>query len=316
MKIRRTALTVDICLALIATTAISTFAISSIIKEKNPYQIAAERNSSISEVDTGKNFKYTEFDSNEEIKSDNHISNEITDEPSNDPKIIIYKKMLNTIDYFNEVELTLETSMLGNEKAIIRYQTNIDEGYAYESVSENGILVSETYGDPNSVYLTFVDNKARTYNQHYLGSFKRLDTHYTPLANRIFTEEDGIPCYVYRKNVTNCPLASYSLVPQEMAFSYLKDFGNWEIVDDEVEYLGRICIKINGKTTPYVANKHCSDTFTMLVDSETGILMKFEGVRDGDITNYIMVTDCTFGKIKAAVKQFDANEYTSYTEVF
>lgn len=316
MKIKKTALTVAICLALVATTAISAFAISSIVKEKNPYQLAAEKNISISDVDTEKNFKYTEFDSNEKINNDNHISTEIIDELSNDPKINIYKKMLNSIDYFNEVELTLETSMLGNEKATIRYQTNIDEGYAYESVSENGVLVSETYSEPNSTYLTFVDNTVRTYNQQYLGSFKRSDTPYIPLASRIYTEEDGIPCYVYRRNVTNCPLASYSLVPQEMTFSYLKDFDNWEIADDKVEYLGRSCVKIDGKTTPYIANKHSSDTFTMLVDSETGILMKFEGAKDGNTANYITVTDCVFGKTRSTIKQFNVNQYTSYTEVF
>lgn len=44
--------------------------------------------------------------------------------------------------------------------------------------------------------------------------------------------------------------------------------------------------------------------------------MKFEGTQNGKVANYITVTDCVFGKTRTAIKQFDANQYNSYTEVF
>lgn len=313
MKIKKTVFATVISLALVATTAFSAFAISNIVKEKNAYQIAAEKGISIADVDTEKNFKYTKFDS--ATKTTNSDSNKVVEESFSDAKTSIYNKMLNSVDYLNEIDLTLETSMLGDKKAIISYQTNVDEGYAYESVIEDGVLTSETYSNPNSEYLTFVDNISRTYNQQYWGSFKRSDSPYIPLSKRIYTEDDGIPCYVYRRNITNCPLASYSLVPQEITFSYLKDFDNWKI-GGEIEYLGRKCIVIAGKTSPYISNKHSSNEFTMYVDADTGILMKFEGTQNGKVANYITVTDCVFGKTRTAIKQFDANQYNSYTEVF
>lgn len=316
MKIKKTTLVVAVCLALAATTTFSAFAIAGYVKEKNPYQLAADKGIPISEVDKEGDFKYTEFDSDTEFEKDIDMSTEITGEKFTDPKTSIYNKMLNSIDYFNEVELTLETSMLGDKIATIHYQTNIDKGSAYESVTENGVITSETYSKPNNDYLTFVDNSAKNYNQQYLASFERSDTPYIPLADRIYTAEDGIPCFVYRRNITNCPLASYALVPQEITFSYLKNFDNWEIVDDKTAYLGRNCIKIEGKTTPYVAAKHNGDAFTMLVDAETGILMKFECLKDGNATNYITVTDCSFGRTKSAIKQFDVNQYSSYAETY
>ncbi len=309
-----------VCLALLFTTAISVFAISAIVKEKSPYQQAAESGIPLSEVDEEGNFKYTKFDSvekevlkNEETVNDN-ISDIVLKETFTDPKIDIYNKMLNSIDNFNTVDLTLETSMYGGENTTIHYQTNIDENIAYETVIQNGNVISETYCSPNSKYLTFVDNEKKTYNPEYLAPFKRLDAPYIPLAKRIETAEDGFPCYYYRQNVTNCPLASYSLFPQEITFSYLKDFDKWKITNSGIKYLGRICTRIEGTTASYIADKHSSDSFVMLVDSETGVLMKFEGVQNGKITNYITVTACEFGKTRTAIKQFDVENYSGYKE--
>lgn len=223
--------------------------------------------------------------------------------------------MLNTVDYLNNVELTLETTMFGKDVTTISYQTDIDSGSAYEAVLENGVLKSETYSTSGKDNLIYVNNTVKTYNQQYLASYKRSDSPYVPLAERIVTEEDGIPCYIYRRNITNCPLASYSLVPQEITFSYLKDFDKWEIADDNIEYLGRNCIKITGDTTPYISSKHNAQTFTMLVDANTGILMNFEAINNGTVTHYIHVKNCSFNS-KVAIKQFDINNYCSYTEVF
>ena len=304
-----------ICFVIIIAMTFSTYAIatSSNFKKKNDYQIAAEKNIPISKVDKEENFKYTKFDSDIESKDNN--TTKIEKETFTDLKTNIYNKMLNTIDYLNNVELTLETTMFGNGVTTISYQTDIDSGSAYEAVLEDGILKSETYSTSGKYNLIYVDNTVKTYNQQYLASYKRSDTPYVPLSERIVTEEDGIPCFIYRRNITNCPLASYSLVPQEITFSYLKDFNKWQISNDNIKYLGRNCIKITGDTTPYVSSKHNAKTFTMIVDSDTGILMSFEAINNGTVTQYIHVKDCSFNT-KAAIKQFDINNYSSYTEVY
>ena len=52
-----------------------------------------------------------------------------------DPKTAIYNRMLNTIDYFNALSATMETSMLNNEIATVEYNTNINSGESYQKVS-------------------------------------------------------------------------------------------------------------------------------------------------------------------------------------
>ena len=301
-KYKRTIAIVISCILVLATT-VSVYAISCIIKEKNIFQKAHESGIDISEVDTNGEFEYEDF--SDKAKDEN----EITSETFEDPKVDIFNKMLNTIDYFDHLSLTLETSMLNNDKTSIEFQINITDGLSYEAVKENGYVLKETYcKDGNMIY---VDNREEAYIENYLPAFDRSDTPYIKLADRITTEEDGLPCYHYRRNITNCPLASYTIVPQELAFSYLKDFENWEMVDNGYEYLGRSCVVLEGRTTPYIDEKHGADKFTMVVDFETGILMSFEGFKNGTAVSYTKVIDYSF-ESELSVKQFDINNYSFY----
>lgn len=287
---------------------------ATIVKIKNEYQLAAEQDIPLEEVDTEDDFAYTKFNDIEKETINDDTTNEVIAERFEDPKTDIYNKMLNSIDFFNEVEFVVETSMVSNNISTIRCQTNIDRGSAYQSVTENGVVITETYCNPQDKYLMYVDNREKTYG-YKLGIYRRSDTPYIPLSERILTNEtDNIPCYTYRRNVTNCTLASYSLVPQEITYSYLADFELWDIVNENTVYLNRDCIEIKGKTKPYFAEKHNSDTFTMLVDKETGILMKFEGLKNNQISQYITVTECYFGKTNTEIKEFDLNNYDGYTE--
>lgn len=303
-------ITVILSLVLVSAMTISAFAITAVIKEKNKFQLASEKGIDIATVDDEENFKYTKFASNkiEATKVELEDTSSVT-EVYKDPKVNIYNKMLNSIDYFNNVTLTMETSMLGDKITTVEYQTNIDSGLSYQSVDEGDGLVSETYSEKNN--MIFVDNTTRTYTKNYLPTYSREDTPYISLNKRIITGEDGIPCYYYRRNVTNCPLASYSIVPQEITFSYLKDFDKWSIEDEAVEYLGRKCVKIVGTPSPYIATKHNIDSFTMIVDTATGILMKFEGTINDTVSRYMTVTECSF-ESRATVKRFNINNYSSY----
>lgn len=281
--------------------------LNSVNKEKSAENIGVL----ISDEEKEENFKFTEFDNEE--KENDITSYGTTTEEFSDPKISIYNKMLNTIDYFNEVELTLETSMLNGDICSIYYHTNIDDGIAYEAVLKNGSTLYEDYCAGDS--LIEVDNAAKTVKREYFPNYKRSDSPYIPLEKRVVIQEDGIPGYYYRQNISRCGFSSYSIVPQEMAFSYLADFERWKIADENVEYLGRSCIKISGNPTAYSGGKHNCDSFTMLVDSETGILMSFEGIKNGSVTNFITVKEVSF-EAGAPIKQYDESEYGSYTEEY
>lgn len=284
-------------------------------KVKNIYQLAYEKGIPLEEVDTAGDFKHTEFSSEDRETNKDQSLKTITGEVFENPQINIYNKMLNSIDFFSTAELSIKTSMMNeNAESVIEYYTDIDSGIAYETYTENGVTLQETYAKNGEMIL--VDNKRREYNPRYLKTYSRADTPYIPLEQRIeVSDVDGLPCYTYRRNITNCPLASFSLLPDGMAFSYLKNLDLWEITDSCVLFLGRECIEIKGSPSPYVANKHNSPDFTMLVDSKTGILLDFKAYKNGEITNYITATKCIIdGSPK--IKEFDINNYTEYKEVY
>ena len=233
-------------------------------------------------------------------------------EKISDPKAAIYNRMLNTIDYFNSLSAKMETSMLNNEIATVEYNTNINSGESYQKVSVGEKTITEAYGQNDS--MINVNNTSGQYLVMRGQMFGRDDAPYIPLEKRIVTEDDGMPCYYYRKNITNCSYASYSIFPQEFTFSYLKDFALWDITDDNADYLGRKCVKIEGVPSSYIAEKHNIDNFTMIVDSQTGILMQFTGTKDGEISRYMKITDISL-ESNSSIKHFNANEYSSFVEV-
>ena len=287
-----------------------------IVKTKNIFQIAYEKGIPLSEVDKDGDFKYTEFQGEERTTEQDETTASVAGETFADPKTDIYNKMLNTIDHFNTIELSADIHMSADEYLSVTSYSNIDKSLAYETTYERGKLKFETYCGPENSTLINVDHARKTYTYRYLKIYSRADSPYIPLEERIkITPEtgDGLPCYCYRANATNCPMASFSILPQGMTFSYLADFERWEIADDNVDYLGRSCIKITGTPTHYSGNKHNNDSFMMIVDKATGILMKFEGYKNGKVSGFITVTKCVIdGDTK--IKRFDKNKYSAFTE--
>lgn len=277
---------------------IGTYAVAEIVKERNKFQIAHESGIDISEVDTEGNFKYENFAS---------LESEVTD----DLKINIYNKMLNTVDLIDRITVKMETSMLGAGKSEIIYDVNIADGVSYQSVTKNGLIADETFSDGDK--MVFVDHTNRLVCENYLPTYTRDDTPYIPLAERIVTGEDGLPCYFYRRNVTNCPLASYCIVPQELTFSYLKDFDLWQIENENAEYLGRDCIVISGKPSPYIGEKHTMDSFTLKVDKETGIILSLETTKNGIVVDYMRVISYNSGS-EDEIRKYDEKRFSSFNK--
>ena len=301
---------VILSVALIIALAASVYAFPAIIKEMNIFQKAARDGVSISAVGEAKDFRHTPINNTKRIDSD--ISGKaVATEHFSDDKTDIYNRMLNTIDYLDRVSVTARTNMISTSESILSYDVNIDAGISYQSVTENDKLVSETFSSTESGMVA-VNSIDRTYSEKNVPVYTRKDTPYINLAERIVDGDDGIPCYYYRRNITNCPLASYCLVPQEITFSYLKDFDTWEIVDNDAEYLGRSCVVINGTPSPYIAAKHKIDSFKMIVDKETGVLLSFEGMLGDELIRYMNVTEISCNDVRTPVRQFDEAQYSEY----
>ena len=295
---------------IISALSATVYATYQIIKEMNIFQKAAAEGKSVSEVDSAGDFNYTKPDiiADEIVQAD---SNQNVPEVFSDLKTDMYNKMLNSIDYLNRVKAVAVTNMIGEKESTITYHSDIDTGISYQSVMESDTVISETFSNI-LVGMTEVYHTEKTYVENYLPVYSREDTPYIPLEERIVEGEDGIPCYSYRRNITNCPLASYSIVPQEIAFSYLKDFDLWTIENESSTYLDRPCVVICGKPSPYISSKQQIDSFEMIVDKETGVLLSFSGTYQDTSVIYSKITHIDY-EDQETIKSFVKEAYPEYT---
>lgn len=234
----------------------------------------------------------------------------LEEDKTGDAKVDLFNQMLNTMEFYNRLDLTMETSILSQTTTTVEYHIDIDAGTSYQATWENGELYTEMYSQNHSK--TTINLKQRVYDVEYGGYYSREDAYYIPLAQRITEGEDGTPCYRYRRDATNCSLSAYCVDPQELAYSYLADMEKWNIVDDGAEYLGRTCVKIQGTTSDYIAEKHSADQFTMLVDKETGILLDFQATLDGRVTRYMTVTELELDGT-SPIKTLDLEDYSGFS---
>lgn len=273
-----------------------------IIKEKNVFQRAADEGIDVSTLEEYADFAFTPFEEEAERANERIYAND---------KEKIYDMMLNSIDYYNTLDISFTTSMLAGENVLVHCETDIDKSISYQAIYNNEKLLDEIISDGLS--LTRVNHEIKTIEPFYLDSKTRKDAFPIDLSERIEIMPDGLPCFNYRVNATNCTMASFCIFPQEIVFSYLKNFDLWEITGND-EYLGRKCLVINGTPTDYTATKHDVDKFTMYVDDETGILLKFTGTQNGEETTYIKVEKCSFDNID--VKQNFSNEYDTSKYIY
>jgi len=123
---------------------------------------------------------------------------------------------------------------------------------------------------------------------------------------RTYTDENGDKNYVYRGNATNINSSELNLFSQYLAFGYLEDFNNWDIIGTD-EYLGRYCTIIQGGYTEY-GTKFNVDNFKMYVDSNTGVVLRYEGYSNDTLVDYAIVTDISY------TSDIDINEISALIE--
>lgn len=78
-----------------------------------------------------------------------------------------------------------------------------------------------------------------------------------------------------------------SLYPNELSLNYLEDHTKWEITRQNEEIMGHNTVVIEGTLNEYAKEKHNSDHFSFWVDKDTGILIKYETYKDGELVNYL-----------------------------
>lgn len=222
----------------------------------------------------------------------------------------IYHKMLNTIDFYNFVSGTLETSMLTpGEDTTVNYHVDFNGRQAYESI-KNDQTDTETYKITSKLY--DFNNQEHTKDIAFVESDKSNSTP-IPDEERITQMEDGSPCYNNRNDPTFLTVSSISLFPQGMTFGYLQNFETWDIKETQ-NYLGRECAVLEGRSDTAYGQKLATASFRFLVDTQTGIVLKFEGFdTNGNVSNYVTTTEFTVSeKSMRSTVSYDLSKYADY----
>ena len=219
----------------------------------------------------------------------------------------IFFKMLNTIDYFNTAEGSIEICTEGDIRTS-EFACNLLTADAYE-YSIWGDEIYEDYSSSNGEFYKVL--KERKLINKGLGACNIEEAVPIPDSERITVAEDGINCYAYRADPINAPTAREGLQPQELTFNFMTVEDNWDITG-ETTYLDRDCVIIEGHTNDYAEEKLGVYTFEFTVDKETGVLMKYDGFdADGNIVSYSKFTELTFNS-NPEIKKFNQNEYADF----
>lgn len=241
-----------------------------------------------------------ERDGKQTVSCDKYVS-EIKvcqfDNNSVELKSYIYHMMLNSVDYFNNAEGAMTYALNLSEPVDINFQTDIKKGLSYESESQIGSAICETYASDEIIYT--INSRTGKYTETYCAApieFIISDN------DRIIVLDNGETMKINRNDVTNLGIAGNScLFPQSYAAAYLCDFDTWTITDT-VDVLGRQCVEIEGEDQ--------EQRFSMIVDVYTGIMMKYAVFNEsGALTGYTEVSDISIDK-KMDVNRFNKELYT------
>lgn len=225
----------------------------------------------------------------------------------------IYYKMLTSVDFFDRVSGRLVQSKNGISFNDVEFEIDMDSSRSYshirqywtnslQEVMDDNLSDAELITDEYDTYdfINYSDGThLHTYNNiskkhDYLSlSVRRKDSEIIP-----YDELRNSNKWQYKNNPLNCPYADDSLFPQVIASSFLADYDAWQI-DGETEYLNRKAVSIRGT----------DDSFTMLTDKETGVLLKFISyTENGKIAQFISVLDIAFNDDALEVRNINIDE--------
>lgn len=238
----------------------------------------------------------------------------------------IYDRMLNSVDFFDTVTVCFDLKIAADDPAVTcEIDTNLITGETYEASTPldaganrvNRSLASiERYSDGE--YVTDYFNDDKTYRIVQSVEPRLFSEQEIPEGQpRAFMgSNDRQPSYIYRDDPTNSVWGSFCLFPQGLTFGYLTDFDLWDIEGTET-YLDRECLILSGQSNGSYKRKTGVNTFTMYVDSQTGILLKQIGFNEkGEVVRYLTVNSISIdGPTTYATSRHDMSKYADYTKL-
>lgn len=222
----------------------------------------------------------------------------------------IFDNVLNSVDYYDAVEGVLLTTLWQEDGAqtLISYGSDIIAQKSYQKIiaAEDEFQVFVADGKKYS----FDETEGTSKIENIIGLEDEVDSRikqtghiYSAVAGdgsektvRIGVKE-GVPIYYYRNDLTNCDYAAVSIFPQTLAFGLLANYDDWDVVDT-ITYLGRGAVVVEGAISDKIySQKINSETFELVIDVDTGIVLGFTGYdNSGNETETIKTTDISITK--------------------
>lgn len=219
-------------------------------------------------------------------------------EDEDDPRKKVYKKLLNSMDYFKTSQGTFEMKRQG-QVLKVEYKVDVPKGCAWEHAVGEGVDF-ETI--TNNAETLSCDHMAKQYMLT-----PRVEEDYAetlPVEERVQEDQaTGLPVWYCRTNITGFSYADKMLFPQEGTFQCLRDFELWDITGKE-KVAGRNCWKIEGELTESYSDKTNVKKYEWWVDKETGCLLKYKGYdKNGELTEYLTVKEIEFDSPVSDIRQ-------------
>lgn len=234
-------------------------------------------------------------------------------------KDTIYYKMLNTVDYYDRVSGTVVDANGNTDQPItVEFECDLNKISAYSKVTmtdiRNNSLIMSNENYISDMENIRINNLEKSFSKN--GDVIDENEYIIPSDDERVTSIGDEYCYSYRPNATNVPEAGSCLLPQEIVFSLLTDRNAWSLNGTE-NYLGRECWLINGQTNDYYASKLKAERFMFLVDTKTGVLLKYEGYDSGgNIVDYVYAKEISFDDSADSVKTLPQNRLAGLTEKY
>jgi hypothetical protein len=231
----------------------------------------------------------------------------------------IHEKMLNSVDYFDNVkgEFTYYKKKNGVTYTV-EYQIKLGNNpKSYEKVLGAGVD-EELVFDSDLATVQQIFNKDKTVQESKIDKDEfnaklKLNKEKSKSPKTRYGTLDGQKLYKYRSDPTMTGYAKNSIFPQEIALGFLEDYDTWEI-KGKTSYLGLKALIIEGTFNDYYSNKHNAESFKLWIHEDTGILLKYEEYdANGEVVIYQKTDDIkinnTIDEQKFKLKSVDKQKF-------
>lgn len=243
---------------------------------------------------------------------------------SMDEKELIHYKIINAIDFFSSVEGEISEINQFGENINTKYIIDIKKNSSLITKQNKDMDMDTIYNNKNCIELDNINKKYNVIKCDELSSaninpYSNININGNESSNIDISElyklkpenrYDIIGVLLPRSTqLTNG--VSKSVLAESPLGAYLKDYDKWSIKGKEV-FLDRDCTIIEGKST-CVDTKTKAEKYRAVIDSDTGIVLKYEDLNNNDEVVFSFETTYIKFNSEYDTKIFELNTL-DYTE--